>query len=434
YGLYRSTSSSGNYARIASPTALTYTDAGLTNGQNYWYQVSAVNAAGEGANASALSTTPFTLPSAPAGLVATGGNVQIALRWTAPSNGGSAIDYYVIYQNGSALNLHPTGLTVTITGLNNGVNYSFAVAAHNAAGLGSQSAAISSSPSPNENKEGEVLLPAAAVVMGTGLAVIGVALAGIGGSASGSAIGNLATWLKNLFSPVDKIFDFSFGYVKGRFTSYIFKLLNKVEPEKGVAVKREAFMAGFSMREFVVIIFTSVVLGLTYLIANKMELLDPSNLLIYIVVAGFAIIVHDLTHRYMAWRYHAVTEYQFWWLGTAIMFLTAGLFSVVYAMPARLRIDSSTKLTPRQEAFVYGSGPLVSFVVFLAFALLLPLGGLALTIGLLACSMNLLTAVYSMMPFKPMDGKIVMKWNFWAWALTFPPLLALYFALTIYVF
>jgi len=55
YKLYRSTASGGTYSLIASPTALTYTNTGLTNGQTYWYKVSAVNANGEGANCSAVS-------------------------------------------------------------------------------------------------------------------------------------------------------------------------------------------------------------------------------------------------------------------------------------------------------------------------------------------------------------------------------------------
>jgi hypothetical protein len=434
YNLYRATAAGGPFAVIATPAGTTYTDTGLSNGQTYWYQVSALNSIGEGNRTAAMAATPFTLPSVPTGLTASGGDGKIALSWTAPSDGGSAIDYYLVYQNGTELAVHPTGTSVTITGLTNGWNYSFSVAAHNAAGGGAQSLAVISSPSAAGNGIGEVLAPAAAVIMGTGIAVLGVGLAGAGASASGSGVSSFADKLKDLFAPLDKYFDFLFGFVKGRMTSLAFKLLNKVEPEKGVAVKREAFLAGFSAHEMVVILFTSAVLGLTYLIANQMVVLDLGNILIYFVVAGFAIIVHDLTHRYMAWRYHAVAEYQFWWLGTAIMFLTAGLFHVVYAMPARLRIDGSTKLTARQEAFVYGSGPLVSFIVFLAFALLIPLGGLAETIGLLGCSMNLLTAVYSMMPFKPMDGKFVMKWSIWAWVLTFPPLLTLYFAMMIYVF
>jgi hypothetical protein len=55
YKLYRSATSGGTYSLIASPTALTYTDTGLTNGQTYWYKMSAVNAIGVGVNCTAVS-------------------------------------------------------------------------------------------------------------------------------------------------------------------------------------------------------------------------------------------------------------------------------------------------------------------------------------------------------------------------------------------
>jgi hypothetical protein len=48
YIVYRSSTESGTYSPIASPTGLTYTDTGLTNGQTYYYKVSANNSAGEG--------------------------------------------------------------------------------------------------------------------------------------------------------------------------------------------------------------------------------------------------------------------------------------------------------------------------------------------------------------------------------------------------
>ena len=147
YNLYRSTTQSGIYSLIESPTGRTFLDGSLTNGQTYWYKVCAVNAAGEGAQSGAVSSTPYTLPNAPTGLTAVAGNAQVALNWTAPANnGGSAIDYYVIYQGGIALTSHPTGLTTIVSGLTNGVGYSFTVAAHNLAGEGAQSSSASATP------------------------------------------------------------------------------------------------------------------------------------------------------------------------------------------------------------------------------------------------------------------------------------------------
>jgi Zn-dependent protease len=175
-------------------------------------------------------------------------------------------------------------------------------------------------------------------------------------------------------------------------------------------------------------------MALTFLIANKMSILDPSNLLLYLVVAGLAILLHDIAHRYMAWKYRVVSEYKVWWLGATIMFMTSGLFNVAYATPAKAKVgEGGTTLTRRQEAFIAGAGPLISFAAFLVFALMLNLSGPVLAVGVLGASMNLLIAVYSMMPFRPMDGSVVRRWNFFVWLGTFLPMFILYFAMAIYV-
>jgi chitodextrinase len=86
-------------------------------------------------------------PSAPTDLNATPGNGQVDLSWSAPtSNGGAEIDYYVVYQNGTDVR-HESGTSTVISGLQNGVSYSFTVAAHNSAGTGSQSGPVSVTPS-----------------------------------------------------------------------------------------------------------------------------------------------------------------------------------------------------------------------------------------------------------------------------------------------
>jgi fibronectin type 3 domain-containing protein len=147
YSVYRSTIETGTYSLIATPSDTDYNDTLLTNGQTYWYYVSAVNIAGEGTATAPISSMPFTVPNAPSGLTAIAGNAQVVLNWTAPVfNGGRNIDYYVIHQNGVALASHLTNLTDIITGLINGQSYSFTVAAHNLAGLSLQSNAVSETP------------------------------------------------------------------------------------------------------------------------------------------------------------------------------------------------------------------------------------------------------------------------------------------------
>ena len=63
YNVYRSLSG-GAYALVASGlTATSYVDTGLTNGTAYYYEVSAVNGAGEGPLSASVSSVPLAVPS-----------------------------------------------------------------------------------------------------------------------------------------------------------------------------------------------------------------------------------------------------------------------------------------------------------------------------------------------------------------------------------
>jgi hypothetical protein len=58
YNVKRAATSGGPYATVASPTATSYTNTGLTNGTAYYFVVSAVNASGESPDSAQAGTTP----------------------------------------------------------------------------------------------------------------------------------------------------------------------------------------------------------------------------------------------------------------------------------------------------------------------------------------------------------------------------------------
>ena len=124
-----------------------YTVSGLTNGTAYTFAVAAINGVGTGANsAQSPPVTPAaaTAPGAPTGLTGTAGDGQVALSWTAPSDGGSPITNYLVtpYVGGAAqapISTGSTSTTYTVSGLTNGVSYTFSVAAVNAVGQGPSS-------------------------------------------------------------------------------------------------------------------------------------------------------------------------------------------------------------------------------------------------------------------------------------------------------
>ena len=90
------------------------------------------------------------MPDAPGAFTANSSDRLINLNWTAPSDGGLAIDYYVVYQDGVRVS-EVTGLNTTIHGLTNGQTYSFTVSAHNPIGNGPNSTAAVIKPMAGPN-------------------------------------------------------------------------------------------------------------------------------------------------------------------------------------------------------------------------------------------------------------------------------------------
>ena len=121
--------------------ATTHTVTGLENGEQYAFEVSAVNSAGNGTAASTTATPVLPIPAAPNDLDVTAGNGQVTLTWTLPTNTSSIDKAQVRYkiQTDAGWNEWVQASTTTshsLTGLVNGATYVFQVRLENAAGIG----------------------------------------------------------------------------------------------------------------------------------------------------------------------------------------------------------------------------------------------------------------------------------------------------------
>jgi fibronectin type 3 domain-containing protein len=155
YQVWRGTTAGSETFHINAGLYPWYNDTGLINGQTYFYFIKAENAQGTGPGSNEVSVSPVHAaiePSAPLGLVATPGNGEITLSWSAPANdGGSAVIGYNVYRGPTSggetlIALLGNVLAHNDSGLTNGQTYFYVIRAVNAVGEGSQSNEASGVP------------------------------------------------------------------------------------------------------------------------------------------------------------------------------------------------------------------------------------------------------------------------------------------------
>ena len=192
----------------ASTTSYTVTD--LTNGKTYGFRIRAVNAAGRpGRPSTEIRVTLRQAPLKPTGVTATPGNGQVTLAWNNPDN-ATITKWQVQRKEGSGSygawrdipNSTASTTSHTVTGLTNGVAYSFRIRAVNAAGNGAPSDEVTATPIDQDmvqadKARSQALAATSRTLLGMATDVLGsrsggeapVALAGAGGSMGEQAMG-----------------------------------------------------------------------------------------------------------------------------------------------------------------------------------------------------------------------------------------------------
>ena len=150
YNIYRSSSQGSQGSKIGTSPGTSYADGTAANGTTYYYEVTALNAAGEGPastqSAGATPTVPVTVPAAPTGVNATARNAQVSVTWTASPTATSYKVYRSTTQGSQGTQAGTSsGTSYTDSTAVNGTTYYYEVTAVNSAGEGpasTQSAAV----------------------------------------------------------------------------------------------------------------------------------------------------------------------------------------------------------------------------------------------------------------------------------------------------
>jgi streptogramin lyase len=134
-------SSDGGETGIGSATSTPVIVSGLTNGHLYSCTVTATNIVGTGlASGTSQAFVPATVPDPPTNLSATAGNASASVSFTAPLNdGGSPITQYTVVSSPGGMSASSAHSPIVVSGLTNGVSYTFTATAANNVGTGAQS-------------------------------------------------------------------------------------------------------------------------------------------------------------------------------------------------------------------------------------------------------------------------------------------------------
>jgi Zn-dependent protease len=250
----------------------------------------------------------------------------------------------------------------------------------------------------------ETLAPAAAIATGMSLGVLG----GIIGNSG--AMSSFRRRLRRLVS----------GYLNAPMA----------EAASETEMTGDGFGIGSFLHEIVMLVICTLLFGVAFIVADRLAI-QADLIIIYMVMGGVALIMHDLGHRMIAQKLEIKGHYKFWGWGTLTMLLTSWLFGMAFSQPGRYVFDDEG-IDNRDIAFVTLAGPAISMlfaILFLPFALI---GGVAGQIAVAGFIMNLMTAVFNLMPFSPMDGKVIYDWSRLFWMLTFVPLALFFILMTLF--
>lgn len=191
--------------------------------------------------------------------------------------------------------------------------------------------------------------------------------------------------------------------------------------------KMEQHFFGLSATEVLVIEVAVVVVALAFMLADRAEM-TLDMVLIYIIVGAVSVVLHDFAHRYFATKHGQDADTQFWGLGTVIMFLTAWLFGNAFGASYRNLVNRNDDENPRTIGIEMVAGPVVSIILTFVFLAMVMLGGAWAIAGGIGFTINLITAVYSLMPIETMDGPAIWRWNRYLYLALFIPLFIFYCA------
>ncbi len=189
------------------------------------------------------------------------------------------------------------------------------------------------------------------------------------------------------------------------------------------------------------VVSISVALGIVF--ARPDGILDsPKEFLVFLaplfVTVGSGFILHEMAHKLVAIYYGAHARFRMWTQGLVFMLATS-ILGVLFAAPGAVYIQAR-HITRKENGIISLAGPALNIILvafFVALNAIAPVeqyysflakfqdafAGFGMSYGILnvwqfGAAMNLILALFNMIPAFPLDGSKVYAWKRMFWLLS----------------
>lgn len=163
---------------------------------------------------------------------------------------------------------------------------------------------------------------------------------------------------------------------------------------------------------------------------------DIGSLLLFIPISFLGIVtaffVHELSHKFMAQKYGLWSEFRMYPRGLLLSLVLAFLTGFVFAAPGAVMFRGETRNF--ETGRIAAAGPSANIIIAgITYALyrfvFFEVGFVGKVLGFI-CLVNALLGTFNLLPFGPLDGVKVIRWNGIVWSI----LLTISIILLVFIF
>lgn len=148
--------------------------------------------------------------------------------------------------------------------------------------------------------------------------------------------------------------------------------------------------------------------------------------LVSLLTAGLGFLLHEIAHKVVAVRYGQVAAFKADY-GMLFLAVMSALLGFIFAAPGA--VVHRGRLTHKQHGLIALAGPVTNVVLTVLFVPVMVLGvtlgsDLIWLLGSRGFAINVFLAAFNLIPYGPLDGRTVVRWNKLVWIVFFVPTVA----------